>query len=848
MSQDILRMKRKQLADNERDTAIDLSAPQDPQNRTPDRPLARSLLFAINLAGTGSSTSSTGSNQKNAVRAATTANITLTGTQTVDGVALVADDRVLVKDQTDGTTNGIYVVKSDTWIRATDTDSDAEILNMTVLVTSGDTYDNLSFLCTNDSVTLGTTSLEFAEYGSNYTDVDVLAYLNTLLADGWTDITNFVAATEKWWTDSTDAAIAFVKGLATEGIAALNAFIAWLGSGTDIIDKIWTDLKSSYTWLKDTLQLLVDDIWGSLKGSYTWLKDTLAELAGDIWGSLKSSYSWLEDTLSDLASNIWGSLKSSYSWLEDTLSDLASNIWGSLKSSYSWLEDSLSAVASNIWGSLKSSYSWLEDSLSDLASNIWGSLKNSYSWLENSVSAVAANIWTSLKSSYSWLSDTITGVVSSVTSALGAAWTWLNGLNTTTRTAITTAATWVGSATTKIGDYLNNLSAIDWNTITNFGSAISAGITSALGAAWTWLNGLNTTTRTAITTAATWVGSATTKIGDYLNNLSAIDWNTITNFGSAISAGITSALGAAWTWLNGLNTTTRTAITTAATWVGSATTKIGDYLNNLSAIDWNTITNFGSAISAGITSALGAAWTWLNGLNTTTRTAITTAATWVGSATTKIGDYLNNLSAIDWNTITNFGSAISAGITSALGAAWTWLNGLNTTTRTAITTAATWVGSATTKIGDYLNNLSAIDWNTITNFGSAISAGITSALGAAWTWLNGLNTTTRTAITTAATWVGSATTKIGDYLNNLSAIDWNTITNFGSAISAGITSALGAAWTWLNGLNTTTRTAITTAATWVGSMDLVKRIEHHNKNRRHYHRCYLGRQCNHQNR
>ena len=656
------------------------------------------------FGGSGGTGTSDASNQKEAVRAATTANITLSGTQTVDGVALVADDRVLVKDQTDGTTNGIYIVKSGAaWTRSTDADSDVEILNMTVLVNSGDTYDNLSFLCTNDSVTLGTTSLEFAEFGSNYTDVDVLVYLNLLLKDGWTNITNFTVATQQWWIDSTNAAIAFVKGLATAGIAALNAFIAWLGSGTDIIDKIWTDLKSSYTWLKDTLQLLVDDIWGSLKGSYTWLKDTLTELAGDIWGSLKSSYSWLEDTLSDLASNIWGSLKSSYSWLENSVSAVAANIWTSLKSSYSWLSDTITGVVSSVTSALGAAWTWLNA-------------------LDN-----AKRI------------------------AITAAATWVGS---------------VGSATTNIGSYLSGLSATDWNSITNFGSAISAGITSALGAAWTWLNALDNAKRIAITAAATWVGSATTNIGSYLSGLSATDWNSITNFGSAISAGITSALGAAWTWLNALDNAKRIAITAAATWVGSATTNIGSYLSGLSATDWNSITNFGSAISAGITSALGAAWTWLNALDNAKRIAITAAATWVGSATTNIGSYLSGLSATDWNSITNFGSAISAGITSALGAAWTWLNALDNAKRIAITAAATWVGSATTNIGSYLSGLSATDWNSITNFGSAISAGITSALGAAWTWLNGLNTTTRTAITAAATWVADASAKIYNILSS----------------------------------------------------------------------------------
>lgn len=50
------------------------------------------------------------------VRAATTANITLSGAQTIDAVAVVADDRVLVKNQTDGTENGIYCVDPETEI------------------------------------------------------------------------------------------------------------------------------------------------------------------------------------------------------------------------------------------------------------------------------------------------------------------------------------------------------------------------------------------------------------------------------------------------------------------------------------------------------------------------------------------------------------------------------------------------------------------------------------------------------------------------------------------------------------------------------------------------------------
>lgn len=79
-----------------------------------------------------------GLSQKDPARAASTANLTLSGAQTVDGVALAAGDRVLVKNQTDATQNGVYVVASGTWTRATDADGSGEVVDGTsVWVQSG---------------------------------------------------------------------------------------------------------------------------------------------------------------------------------------------------------------------------------------------------------------------------------------------------------------------------------------------------------------------------------------------------------------------------------------------------------------------------------------------------------------------------------------------------------------------------------------------------------------------------------------------------------------------------------------------------------------------------------------
>ena len=103
---------------------------------------------------------------KDSVRAATTANITLSATQTVDGVALVAGDRVLVKDQSTASANGIYVVAAGAWVRATDADSATKVTGgMFNFVEEGTVNADSGWVLTTSSpVTLGTTSLAFTQF------------------------------------------------------------------------------------------------------------------------------------------------------------------------------------------------------------------------------------------------------------------------------------------------------------------------------------------------------------------------------------------------------------------------------------------------------------------------------------------------------------------------------------------------------------------------------------------------------------------------------------------------------------------------------------------------------------
>lgn len=102
---------------------------------------------------------------KTSVRAATTANITLSGAQTIDGVAVVAGDRILVKNQTTTSQNGIYLVAAGAWTRATDADAWAELISAFVFVESGTTNADTGWVCTVDrGGTLGTTASTWTQF------------------------------------------------------------------------------------------------------------------------------------------------------------------------------------------------------------------------------------------------------------------------------------------------------------------------------------------------------------------------------------------------------------------------------------------------------------------------------------------------------------------------------------------------------------------------------------------------------------------------------------------------------------------------------------------------------------
>ena len=124
---------------------------------------------------------------KNPVTAATLTNITLSGTQTVDGVALIAGNTVLVKNQTDNTKNGIYQVNAGAWTYATGSTTWSQYVSAVVFIEYG-TQGGTAWYCTAvPGGTLGTTAMTWSNFtvSSSYS-----AGTGLTLAAGVFSITN----------------------------------------------------------------------------------------------------------------------------------------------------------------------------------------------------------------------------------------------------------------------------------------------------------------------------------------------------------------------------------------------------------------------------------------------------------------------------------------------------------------------------------------------------------------------------------------------------------------------------------------------------------------------------------
>jgi hypothetical protein len=170
---------------------------------------------------------------KQPVLCATTANITLSGLQTLDGVTVVAGDRVLVKNQSTASQNGIYLASATAWSRAPDADVWDDLISAITFVETGSTQSGSAWYCTaQPGGTLGTTAVNWSNFSvaTTYT-----AGTGLTLAGNQFSITNTgVTAAAYGSASKTLTATVNAQGqltvLADTNIAIANTQVSGLGT------------------------------------------------------------------------------------------------------------------------------------------------------------------------------------------------------------------------------------------------------------------------------------------------------------------------------------------------------------------------------------------------------------------------------------------------------------------------------------------------------------------------------------------------------------------------------------------------------------------------------------------
>jgi len=170
---------------------------------------------------------------KQPVLCGTTANITLTGLQTLDGVTVVAGDRVLVKNQSTASQNGIYLASATAWSRAPDADTWNELISAITFIETGSTQSGSAWYCTaQPGGTIGTTAINWSNFSvaTTYT-----AGTGLTLAGNQFSITNTgVSAAAYGSASKTLTATVNAQGqltvLAASDIAIANTQVSGLGT------------------------------------------------------------------------------------------------------------------------------------------------------------------------------------------------------------------------------------------------------------------------------------------------------------------------------------------------------------------------------------------------------------------------------------------------------------------------------------------------------------------------------------------------------------------------------------------------------------------------------------------
>lgn len=175
----------------------------------------------------------TGLSWKQPVLCGTTTNITLSGLQTIDGVTVVAGDRVLVKSQSAPAQNGIYLASATAWSRAPDADTWNELISAICFVETGSTLAGSAWYCTvQPGGTIGTTAITWSNFSvaATYTAGTGLTLTDYVFSITNTGVTAAAYGSASKTLTATVNAQGQLTVLAETNIAISNTQVSGLGT------------------------------------------------------------------------------------------------------------------------------------------------------------------------------------------------------------------------------------------------------------------------------------------------------------------------------------------------------------------------------------------------------------------------------------------------------------------------------------------------------------------------------------------------------------------------------------------------------------------------------------------
>ena len=170
---------------------------------------------------------------KQPVLCGTTANITLSGLQTINGVTVIAGDRVLVKNQNTASQNGIYLASATAWSRAPDADTWNDLISALVFIETGSTLSGSAWYCTaQPGGTLGVTAVNWSNFSvaATYTAGTGLTLTDYVFSITNTGVTAAAYGSASKTLTATVNAQGQLTVLAATDIAIANTQVSGLGT------------------------------------------------------------------------------------------------------------------------------------------------------------------------------------------------------------------------------------------------------------------------------------------------------------------------------------------------------------------------------------------------------------------------------------------------------------------------------------------------------------------------------------------------------------------------------------------------------------------------------------------